>query len=73
MEERIQNEKIYNAVRKLAKERNMSLNEIACECGRASNFFYVFKYTSKGLNTLIFWKRVANALGTSLDDLIGEV
>lgn len=66
----ITSEELFNRVNELAKAKGMSLNEVSIKCGRANNFFYVFKNRNKGLNTLHFWYNVAHFLGTSLDELM---
>lgn len=63
---------LYNKVRAMCAEKDMTLNELAQACGRGNNYFYVFKQHEKGLNTILFWKKVSFLLGTTLDDLLSD-
>lgn len=68
----VTSEKLFIKINELATEKGMSLNELCEKCGRANNFFYVFKNKGKGLNTLEFWTNVSKELGTTLDELLRE-
>ena len=70
----IQDSKYYfNKVKSLAVAKDIPIAELSARGGRADNYLTQFKNTGCGLDTVRFWKRVANEVGLTLDELFKEL
>lgn len=63
---------LYNNIQKLAKERNMTIYQVAKKAGISKAIIYCLGTGSRKSMDLMTAVKIADALDVSLDELVGR-